>query len=192
MIRCFYHKAETVIFLCVQSLCLFTSLYCTNCSTLPLATGPSTGQPTALHTSFIHLSAGLTASKRPHVMSQLRLRSPPHIAPHQHSISTTSSPRDSSPMAPSSAASPSKISPHLTPLPPPTCSRSPSLPTSQSPHRPARSITPPPQSNGALGSGPATPPHQTWQTVKKRKWAHLTPDMSQLGALAFIHLSEPV
>jgi hypothetical protein len=65
---------------CIQSLRLFTlpvpsvqtcslcavalfvySLYCYNCSTLPPAIGPSTGQSTALHTSFIHLCAGLTA-----------------------------------------------------------------------------------------------------------------------------------
>jgi hypothetical protein len=117
------------LILCVQSLCLFTSLYCSPCSTLPLATGLSTGQPTALHTFFIHLSAGLTASKRPHVMSQPRLRSPPRIALHQHSSSTASSPPDSFPVAPGSAASPSKVSPYLTPLPQPTCSRSPPLPS---------------------------------------------------------------
>jgi hypothetical protein len=45
----------------------------------------------------------------------------------------------------------------------------------------ARSITPPPKSNGPLSSGLAIPPHQTWQTVKKRKWTHLTPDTSQPG-----------
>ena len=85
-------------------------------------------------------------------------------------------------MAPGSAASPSKVSPHVTPLPPLTHSRSPPPPSSQSPHRRARSITPPPQPNGHLGSESANPPHQTRQTVKKRKWTHLTPGTSQPGA----------
>jgi hypothetical protein len=115
-------------------------------------------------------------------MSQPRLRSPPRIAPQQDCDSAVSSPPDSSPMASGSAASPSKVRPHLTPLLPPTCSRSSSLPSYQSPHRRGRSITPPPRSHGSQGSGLATPPHRAWQTVKKRKWSHLTPDMSQLGA----------
>jgi len=115
-------------------------------------------------------------------MYRPRLRSPPRIAPHKHSGSAASTTKDSSSMALGSTASPSKVSPHLTPLPPLIRSRSPSPPLSQTPHRRARSITPPPQSNGTLGPGHATPPHKTWQTIKKRKWTHLTPETSQPAA----------
>jgi hypothetical protein len=80
-------------------------------------------------------------------------------------------------MTPSSAASPSKVSPLLTPLPPPTCSRSPPLPSSQSPHRSCALYHAPTTVKWA--PGPAPPPHKTRQTVK---WTHLTPDMSQLEA----------
>jgi len=114
-------------------------------------------------------------------MYQPRLWLPPHIVPHQHSGSAASTTKDSSSMVLDPTASPSKVSPHLAPLPPLLRSRSPSPPLSQPPHRRAHSITPPPQSNGTLGPGPTTPPHQTWQTLKKRKWKHLTPEMSQPG-----------
>ena len=69
-------------------------------------------------------------SDRPHVMSQPRLRSPSHMAPHQLISSAASSPKDHSPTASGSAVSPSKFSPHMTPLPPLTCSRSPPPPSS--------------------------------------------------------------
>jgi len=114
-------------------------------------------------------------------MYQPRLRSPPRIARHQHSGSAASTTKGSSSMALCPTASPSKVSPHLAPLPPLLRSRSTSPPLSQPPHRRARSITPPPQSNGTLGPGPATPPHQTWKIIKKRKWNHLTPETSQPG-----------
>ena len=87
-------------------------------------------------------------------------------------------------MALGPTASPSKVSPHLASLPPLLRSRSPSPPLSQPPQHRARSITSPPQSNGTLGPGPATPPHQTLQTIKKRKWTHLTPETPQPGALS--------
>jgi hypothetical protein len=109
--------------------------------------------------THIFLLLAWLLADRPHVMmSQPSLRSLSRIAPHQHSGSSASSPKDSSPMAPGSTASLSKVSPHMTPLPPLT-SQSPPPPSSQPPHRRARSITPPPQSNGPLSSGPAIPPH---------------------------------
>ena len=96
-------------------------------------------------------------SYRPHVMYQPRLRSKPRLAPRQHSGSATSTTKDSSSMALGPTASPSKVSPHLASLPPLLRSRSPSPPLSQPPQHRARSITSPPQSNGTLGPGPATP-----------------------------------
>jgi hypothetical protein len=70
----------------------------------------------------------------------------------------------------------------MTPPTPLTSSRTPPPHSYQTPHRRARSITPPPLSNRPLNSDLAIPSHQTWQTIKKRKRAHLTPVMFQLGA----------
>jgi hypothetical protein len=108
-------------------------------------------------------------------MALLRPRSTSHIAPHQLSSFTAPSLEDLPTTTPFSANLPSKVSPHMTPPPPLTSSRLPPPPSSQTPHCRARFITPTPQSNGPLNSGFSIPPHQTWQTVKKRKRAHLTP-----------------
>ena len=45
---------------------------------------------------------------------------------------------------------------------------------------------PPLRSNDSRNSGLAIPPHQTWQTVKKRKRTHLTPLTSQLETSSVI------
>jgi len=143
--------------------------------TLPV---PVTSYQTDPHTSLlIWLS-----TDRPHVMAQLRPRSSSHIAPHNLYSFTAPSLKDLPTTTPGSADLPSKVSPHMTPPPPLTSSRPLPPPSSQTPHRRARSITPPAQSNGPLNSGLAIPPHQTWQTIKKRKRTHLTPVTSQLGA----------
>ena len=60
-----------------------------------------------------------------------------------------------------------------------TSSRRPPPPSSQTPHPRARSITPPPESNGPLNPGLEIPTHRICQTVKKRMRSHLTPVTSQ-------------
>ena len=80
-----------LVFLCLFTLlvllCLFHSTH---------AVGP----PHWLTNCSTHIFLlGWLPSDRPHVMSQPRLRSPSHIAPHQLSSSAASSPQDHSPTA---------------------------------------------------------------------------------------------
>jgi len=140
------------LFTLIVSLCLFHSTY---------AVGPPYWL-TDFSTHIILLA--WLPSDRPHVMSQPRLRLPSHIAPHQLSSPAASSPQDHSPTASGSAVWPSKVSPHMTPLPPLSCSRSPLSLSSQSPHCRARSITPPPQSNAPLSCyGGTSRTQQPWE-----------------------------
>ena len=163
-----------LLFLCL--FCLFTPRIALPAHSTSSKWTPA-GYQTDPHTPLlIWLS-----TDRPHVMAQLRPQSPSHIAPHQLSSFAAPSLEDLPTTTPGSADLPSKVSLHMTPPPPLNSSRPPPPPSSQTPHRRARSITLPPQSNGPLNSGHAIPPHQTWQTVKKTKRAHLTPVTSQLG-----------